>query len=119
MRLLLLLCATALLLAVAAAQFDETFDFIVVGVGTAGSIMASRLSETGRHSVLALEKGRICVILFVCMRECRSLQRVSFLCWRRSDWRVRFKFVQHAATRLEGSCFATCALEHSWWLLAD
>ena len=39
-------------------QVSERFDYIVVGAGSAGCVLANRLTASGRHRVLLLGSRR-------------------------------------------------------------
>src|SRR5437762_238561 len=36
---------------------EEAYDYVIVGAGSAGCVLADRLTEDGRHSVAVLEYG--------------------------------------------------------------
>lgn len=50
----------------------QTFDYIIVGAGSAGCVLANRLTESGRDSVLLLEAGGSDRHLFVQMPSALS-----------------------------------------------
>ena len=51
----------------------KTFDYVIVGAGSAGSALASRLSEDGKHSVIVLEFGGSDRSIFIQMPAALSI----------------------------------------------
>jgi choline dehydrogenase len=51
----------------------EEFDYVIVGAGSAGCVLADRLTEDGRHTVLVLEYGGSDRSIFVQMPSALSI----------------------------------------------
>ena len=52
---------------------DEQFDYVIVGAGSAGCVLANRLTEDGRHTALLLEYGGSDRSIFVQMPTALSI----------------------------------------------
>jgi choline dehydrogenase len=52
---------------------EESFDYVIVGAGSAGCVLADRLSEDGAHTVLVLEYGGSDRALYIQMPAALSI----------------------------------------------
>ena len=52
---------------------EDTFDYVIVGAGSAGCVLADRLTQDGRNSVLVLERGGSDRSIFIQMPTALSI----------------------------------------------
>jgi choline dehydrogenase len=73
----------------------ETFDYIIVGAGSAGCVLADRLTEDGRSSVLVLEYGGSDRSVFIQMPAALSIPMNS----KTYNWGYRSELEPHLGGR--------------------
>src|SRR5690606_11178392 len=71
-------------------------DFVIVGSGSAGSALAYRLSEDGKHSVIVIEYGGTDIGPFIQMPAARTFP----MNMRRYDWGYRTELEPHLGGRV-------------------
>src|SRR5258707_1706005 len=91
----------------------ETFDYIVVGAGSAGCVLADRLTADGRHRVLLLEAGgndrNIWIHIPLGYGKLFSHPKVNWLYASESKPQLhKLAFIQPTGTMLSCSCSSKC-----------
>jgi choline dehydrogenase len=74
---------------------EETFDYVIVGAGSAGCVLADRLTEDGRYSVLLLEYGGSDRSVYIQMPSALSIP----MNMAKYDWRYESEPEPHLGAR--------------------
>ena len=74
---------------------QEIFDYVIVGAGSAGCVLADRLSQSGEHSVLLLEYGGSDRSIYIQMPSALSIP----MNMPKYDWRYQTEPEPHLGGR--------------------
>src|SRR3546814_20074956 len=64
----------------------RAFDYVIVGAGSAGCVLADRLSADGRHSVAVLEAGGSDRSIFIQMPAALQIHKIGRAQGRERGW---------------------------------
>lgn len=84
------------------AKHGETYDFVIIGGGTAGLVVANRLSENPNHTVLVIEYGSLEDNITINVPQTRNFYSVNAMQHDPNVQRLYYTFPTAPIDKLDG-----------------